>query len=305
MTTIIKHDECLNHDTGNCNPERPQRLNAVLSGLEAIGGLEYLPAPLATIEQISRVHPESFQQMLEGMSPESGHVTVNEEDNIMSPGTYNAVLRASGGVCFAIDQVLAGKTDNAFCVVRPPGHHAEVEVAMGFCFYNHIAIGARHAQAGGARKIAIVDFDVHHGNGTQAIFENDPSVLFISSHQMPLYPGSGYPQETGCGNIINLPLAPGQGSREFRQAWSTVGLPAVHSFEPDFILVSAGFDAHYRDPLGQLDLQDIDYRWITEELMDLARDSAGGKLVSLLEGGYDLEALATASRAHAEALTRS
>jgi acetoin utilization deacetylase AcuC-like enzyme len=303
MTTIIHHDDCLKHDTGPRSPEVTQRIEAVLAGLEGLQGLEFLPAPKATQEQLSRVHTEMFQDRLRELEPQTGRISVTEEDNIMSRGTLDATLRGSGAICFAIEQVLSGNTGNAFCVTRPPGHHAEQETAMGYCFFNHVAVGARHAQTHpGIAKVAIVDFDVHHGNGTQAIFDNDPSVLFVSSHQMPLYPGSGNAGETGCGNILNLPLEPGAGSREFRQAWSTLGLPAVHSFEPDLILISAGFDAHYRDPLGHLEVQDIDYRWISGELMDLAGGSARGRLISTLEGGYDLKALATASRAHAEAL---
>jgi acetoin utilization deacetylase AcuC-like enzyme len=303
MTTIIHHDDCLRHDTGPRSPEKAQRVTAALSGLESLKGLEYLPAPRASSEQISRVHPELFQNRLKELEPEDGRISVTEEDNVMSRGTMDATLRASGAICFAIEQLLAGKTDNIYCVTRPPGHHAEPEVAMGYCFYNHVAIGARHAQQhAGIEKVAIVDFDVHHGNGTQAIFEDDPSVLFVSSHQMPLYPGSGYAEETGAGNILNLPFAPGSGSTEFRHTWATLGLPAVHSFEPDLILISAGFDAHERDPLGHLEVQDQDYQWITDELCGLAKDSAGGKLVSILEGGYDMEALASASNAHVQAL---
>lgn len=304
MTSIIHHEDCLKHDPGPQSPESPQRIAAVLGGLENLRGLEYLPAPTATAEQLARVHPDSYLEYLEETQPDEGRVVVNEQDNMMSSGTLDAALRGSGAVCFAIEQVLAGQTPNAFCAVRPPGHHAERTLAMGYCFYNHIAVGARHAQALGAQRVAIVDFDVHHGNGTQEVFEDDPSVLFISSHQMPLYPGSGYAEETGSGNIINLPLAPGAGSRAFRVAWSRVGLPAVHGFEPDLILVSAGFDAHHRDPLAHLEVQDEDYAWITGELMDLAEESASGRLVSLLEGGYDMEALATASGAHVRELMR-
>lgn len=303
MTTIIRHDDCLNHNTGPRSPESAQRIAAVSGGLEDVKGLEYLPAPRASTEQVSRVHPTTFQDRLCEIEPDSGRISVTEQDNIMSRGTMDATLRASGAICFGVDQVLQGKTNNAFCMVRPPGHHAESEIAMGYCFFNHVAIGARHAQSSNAiKKIAILDFDVHHGNGTQAIFEDDPSVLFISSHQMPLYPGSGYAEETGSGNILNLPLAPGTGSNEFRSAWSSLGLPAVHSFEPDMVLISAGFDAHHRDPLGHLDVQDEDYHWLTSEIRDLADDSANGRLVSILEGGYDMQALATASRAHVEAL---
>jgi acetoin utilization deacetylase AcuC-like enzyme len=174
---------------------------------------------------------------------------------------------------------------------------------MGFCLLNHVAIGALHAlQRPSIRRVAIIDFDVHHGNGTQAVFERNPDVMFVSSHQQPLYPGTGYIEETGCGNILNMPLAAGDGSAAFRKAWSTLGLPAIHSFAPDLILVSAGFDAHQRDPLAQLEVQDEDYRWITEEICDLTTDSCQGRLASILEGGYDLQALASASRAHVEAL---
>jgi len=305
MTSIIHHDDCLKHNTGPQSPESAQRIAAVLGGLESVSGLEYLPAPAASVEQLSRVHPDAYLNLLRETEPEEGRVFINEQDNMMSKGTLDAALRGSGAICFAIEQVLSGQVANAFCAVRPPGHHAESATSMGYCFYNHVAVGARHAQALGARKIAIIDFDVHHGNGTQEIFESDPDVLFISSHQMPLYPGSGYPEETGCGNIINLPLAPGTGGTEFRKAWSRVGLPAVHGFEPDLILISAGFDAHRRDPLGHLEVRDQDYAWITGELMDLAEDSAGGRLVSILEGGYDMEALATASAAHVRELMRN
>ena len=303
MTTIIHHDDCLRHDPGPKHPERSERIKAVLGGIKPVRGLEYLPAPKARIEQLALVHPLDFLSEIRELEPDRGRIPLSEEDTLMSPGSCDAALRGAGSICFAIDQILEGKTGNAFCVVRPPGHHAEKALAMGFCLFNSVAVGARHAQTGpGIGKVAILDIDVHHGNGTQAIFEDDPSVLYISSHQMPLYPGSGYPDETGFGNILNLPLAPGSGSREFRHAGSTLGLPAVHSFEPDLILVSAGFDAHERDPLAQLEVQDDDYHWITAEIRDLADDSCNGRLISLLEGGYDLKALATASRAHVEAL---
>ena len=203
MTTIIHHDDCLQHDTGPRNPERAARLKSVMGGLRDLRGLEFLPAPKATQEQVSRVHPEMFQDRMREIEPETGRISVTEEDTIMSSGTMDAAWRGSGAICFAIDQVMAGKSRNAFCATRPPGHHAEQETAMGYCFFNHVAVGARHAQSHeGIGKVAILDFDVHHGNGTQAIFESDPSVLFVSSHQMPLYPGSGYTEETGCGNIF-------------------------------------------------------------------------------------------------------
>jgi len=301
-TIIIQHDDCLHHNSGAKHPESPQRINAVLGGLEDIKGLQRLPAPLARPEQIERVHPAEFWAGLQAKEPSEGLVEL-EPDTFLNNGSIDATLRASGGLCFAIEQILAGKALRAFCAVRPPGHHSEPERAMGFCLLNHVAIGALHAlENPDIRRVAIIDFDVHHGNGTQAVFEQNPDVMFVSSHQSPLYPGTGHVEETGCGNILNMPLAAGDGSMEFRQAWSKLGLPAVHSFEPDLVLISAGFDAHQRDPLAQLEVQDSDYRWITEEICDLATDSCQGRVASILEGGYDLEALASASRAHVEAL---
>ncbi len=303
-TLVIQHDDCLQHDPGPKHPEHARRITAVLGGLQGLGGLEHLPAPRALEDQLLRVHDPEYLAWLEAMEPEEGRVTLNEVDTLLSPGSLCAASRGAGAVCFAIDQVLGGFAPNAFCVTRPPGHHAGTDFAMGFCLFNQVAVGARHArQQAGIERVAIIDFDVHHGNGTQHIFETDPSVLFVSSHQMPLYPGSGQVDETGCGNVLNLPLAPGAGSEEFRQAWRHLGLPAVHSFEPDLVLISAGFDAHARDPLGHLELEDEDYGWITGQILDLAADCAAGRVISTLEGGYDLEALATASRAHAEALT--
>lgn len=301
-TIIIHHDDCLQHNAGAKHPESVQRLKAVMSGLKDIRGLQRLPAPLATIEQITRVHPVEFWAGLQAKEPAEGIVSI-DPDTFLNHGSITATLRGSGAMCFAIDQVLDSKALRGFCVVRPPGHHSEPEQAMGFCLLNHVAIGALHAiQRDSIQRVAIIDFDVHHGNGTQAVFEQNPDVMFVSSHQQPLYPGTGYPEETGCGNILNLPLAPNDGSEAFRRAWSTMGLPAIHSFEPDLILVSAGFDAHWRDPLAQLEVQDIDYRWITEEICDLATDSCQGRVVSILEGGYDMEALASASRAHVKGL---
>ena len=303
-TIIIQHDDCLHHNPGARHPESVQRTRAVMSGLEDLRNLQILPAPLATTEQIERVHPLEFWAGLKAEEPSSGSVAV-DPDTFMSRGSINATLRASGGLCFAIDQILSDKALRAFCVVRPPGHHAEPERAMGFCLLNNIAIGAMHALENTAvKRVAIIDFDVHHGNGTQAVFEQNPDVMFISSHQQPLYPGTGHIEERGCGNILNLPLAPGNGSTEFRKAWRTLGLPAVHSFAPDLVLVSAGFDAHIRDPLAQLELEDDDYRWITEEICDLASDCCEGRVASILEGGYDMQALASASRTHVMALNR-
>jgi len=277
-----------------------------MNGLMTLPGIEILPAPLASIEQLRRVHASDYWERLVDLEPppDAGDNQVAlDPDTFLSTGSIDATLRASGAACFAIDQVFSGMAKNAFCVTRPPGHHAESAVAMGFCLLNHAAVAARHAQAAhGAQRIAIVDFDVHHGNGTQAIFAESPDVLYVSSHQLPLYPGTGQPDERGCGNVLNLPLAPSDGSAEFRKAWSARGLPALERFGPDLIIVSAGFDAHQRDPLGQLELQDVDYGWITGELCAIANRTCSGKLVSILEGGYDLEALASAAVAHTEAL---
>ncbi len=301
-TIIIQHDDCLRHDPGPKHPESTHRVNAVMGGLEDLKGLQKLPAPRATPEQILRVHPEEFWADIKAKEPPDGIVAL-ESDTFLSNGSIDASLRASGGLCYAIDQILENKTLRAFCAVRPPGHHSEPTTAMGFCLLNHVAIGARHAlEHPEIKKVAIIDFDVHHGNGTQAVFEDNPEVLFVSSHQMPLYPGTGHIDETGCGNILNLPLAPGDGSRKFRNTWSKHGLPTVHDFEPDLILISAGFDAHQRDPLGQIELQDADYHWITRQICDLATDSCQGRVASILEGGYDLQALASAGRAHVQAL---
>ncbi len=243
-----------------------------------------LPAPLATSEQILRVHPAEFWADITAKEPSEGIVAIDP-----TPFSATAQLMrrcAPAALCvLPLTRSSIDKALRAFCAVRPPGHHSEPETAMGFCLLNHVAIGALHALENPAiKRVAIIDFDVHHGNGTQAVFENNPDVLFVSSHQLPLYPGTGQIEETGCGNILNLPLAPGDGSKPFRKAWSKLGLPAVHSFEPDLILISAGFDAHQRDPLAQIELQDADYHWITDKICDLATDSCQGRVASILEG---------------------
>jgi acetoin utilization deacetylase AcuC-like enzyme len=302
-TLIIHHDDCAQHDPGPGHPEQVRRLAAVMGGLEGLKGLEYLPAPLVTAEQLGRVHTGDYQRWLVDMEPQEGRVPLMEADTLMNAGSLAASARGAGGLCFAVDQVLGGMAPNAFVATRPPGHHSGTDFSMGFCLYNNVAVGARHAQSrAGIEKVAILDFDVHHGNGTQQIFENDPSVLFVSSHQTPLYPGSGSPEETGVGNILNLPLAPGAGSAALQAAWAREALPTVDAFAPDLILVSAGFDAHVRDPLAQLEAKDSDFEWLTREIMALADAHCGGRLVSILEGGYDLQGLASASRAHVEAL---
>jgi acetoin utilization deacetylase AcuC-like enzyme len=234
--------------------------------------------------------------------PRQGHAAI-DADTVLSPGSGEAALRAAGAVCAAVDAVMAGEATNAFCAVRPPGHHAEPERAMGFCLFNSVAIGARRArEAHGLERVAVVDFDVHHGNGTQAAFEHDPRVFYGSTHQWPLYPGTGSARERGVGNIVNAPLRPMSGSAEFRRAFNEFILPALEDFRPDFLLVSAGFDAHRRDPLAQLLLDEGDYGWVTERLLDLAARHCQGRLVSTLEGGYDLDALAASAAAHVAAL---
>jgi acetoin utilization deacetylase AcuC-like enzyme len=306
-TLILHHENCLRHDTGFRHVERPERITAVMDSVRQIKGTEVLPAPRATLEQLTLVHPADYWDQLVELEPggnDKPGLVALDGDTFMSRGSIDATLRGSGAACFAIEQIEAGKAKNAFCPVRPPGHHALSMVPMGFCLLNHVAVAARYAiESGYAEKVAILDFDVHHGNGTQAIFEESPEVLFVSSHQMPLFPGSGSPQETGVGNIVNLPLSPGDGGETFHAAWSGRGLPAVERFKPDLVLVSAGFDAHERDPLGGLLLKDEDYGWITAEIRKLAESHCGGKVVSMLEGGYDLEALETASAAHVQALT--
>lgn len=303
MTTLIlHHDECLNHDPGTMHPESSQRVRTVLDALENLPGTEKLPAPLANTVQITRAHALDYWQGIVEAEPKEGRVML-DADTLLSPGSVNAALRASGAACFAVDQIYAGQARNAFCATRPPGHHAEASRAMGFCILNNVAIAARHAQAiHGVEKVAIVDFDVHHGNGTQAIFEADPSVFYVSSHQDPLWPGTGHSDETGCGNILNLPLPQGSGSAEFRHAWSTLGLPALRAFAPALILISAGFDAHEADPLAQLKLQFDDYYWITREIYEYAEQACQGRVVSVLEGGYNLDALGPCARAHVSAL---
>ncbi|HEX6441613.1 MAG TPA: histone deacetylase family protein [Stellaceae bacterium] len=305
MTTLLyTHPACLEHDPGQYHPESPARLRAVLSALEGpdFARLERREAPEAAIEDIARAHSQRFAERLLAAVPQSGHVGI-DADTIMCPASGRAALRAAGAVAAAVDAVLGGEADNVFCAVRPPGHHAEPGRPMGFCLFNNVAIGALRArEVHGLPRVAVVDFDVHHGNGTQARFERDASLFYASTHQFPLYPGTGAASETGVGNIVNVPLRPMAGSRDFRLGFSREILPALDEFGPQLLLISAGFDAHRSDPLAQLQLEEADYSWATEQLLDVARRHAGGRVVSTLEGGYDLEALGASVAAHVRVL---
>lgn len=308
MTTLlISHSDCLNHLTPPGHPERPDRLREIAMVLEheRFANLARDEAPLATREQIARAHPLRHIEAIAAASPEAGFVGL-DADTSMSPGTFEAALRSAGGAVFAVDEVMAGRAANAFVATRPPGHHAETATAMGFCFFNNAAIAARHARAvHGATRVAIMDFDVHHGNGTQDIFWGDPSVMYLSTHEMPLYPGTGAVSDRGAHDqIVNAPLRAGDGGEAFKDAFRTVILPRMRAFAPDLVIVSAGFDAHERDPLANLNLTEVDFAWATKELMDVADRTAGGRLVSLLEGGYDLRGLGRSVAAHVMALMR-
>jgi acetoin utilization deacetylase AcuC-like enzyme len=306
MLRLYTHPACLRHDPGPGHAEQPARLRAVLQALDhdRFASLDRIEAPQATREQLLRVHSAGYIDRIIASAPVEGWHRL-DEDTLMSPDSLEAALRSAGALVAAIDDVMAGQTRHAFCAVRPPGHHASADRAMGFCLFNSIAIGAAHAlQACGLKRVAIADFDVHHGNGTQAIFEREPRVLFVSSHQSPLYPGTGGEDEQGVGNIVNGVLSPGAGSHEFRELWDNRLLPRLHAFKPQLVLVSAGFDAHRNDPLADIRLGHEDYAWITQRLVTLADLHADGRLVSTLEGGYDLGALATSAAAHVDELMR-
>jgi len=299
---VYTHAACLRHDPGPGHAERPARLAAVTDELHAkLPGLDWREAPEATREQLARVHaPALIAQVLDS---EIGDALRLDPDTVMSPDSPQAALRAAGAAVAAVDAVLAGEVDMAFCAVRPPGHHATAGEAMGFCLFNNIAVAAAHAlSAHGLERVAILDFDVHHGNGSQAIFEREPRLLFLSSHQSPLYPGTGAASETGVGNVRNAPLPAMSDGAALRAAWREELLPAAAAFRPQLLLVSAGFDAHRLDPLAQVQAEAADYRWLGERIGALARESAGGRVVSLLEGGYSLEALRESSVAWLEGL---
>jgi len=305
MTTLLySHPAFLAHDTGAGHPERADRLRVIVEALEAeeFKALVRRQPPEASEDQIRLVHPQSFIDRVLGAIPLEGHATL-DPDTIVSPGSGEAALRAVGAVCSAVDAIMAGEGNNAFCAVRPPGHHAEPERAMGFCLFNNVAIGAQHARAAhGLERMAVIDFDVHHGNGTQAAFQDDPDLFYASTHQWPHYPGSGAREEVGMGNIFNEPLAGLSGGKELKAAYEGRIFPALVEFKPDFIFISAGFDAHADDPLASLRLLEEDYAWMTRRISEIADTSCSGRVVSPLEGGYNLSALSASVAANVKSL---
>ncbi len=307
MTTLLfTHPSSLRHVTPNGHPERIDRIRAINKVLESehFRDLERREAPLGRDEDILRAHAYEHLERVRALAPAEGFEYL-DSDTVMSPGSLEAALRAVGAATAAVDAVFRGEADNAFCALRPPGHHAESRRAMGFCLFNQAAIAAHYArERHDAERVAVVDFDVHHGNGTQEIFWSEPNLFYGSTHQMPLYPGTGSVQETGVGNIFNAPLRAGDGGAQFSDAMNSVILPALDAFGPDLLIISAGFDAHHRDPLGSLQLTEEDFAWATLKLMEAAEIHCGGRIVSVLEGGYDLQGLGASVGIHVQALMR-
>jgi len=306
-TLYLHHPVFLEHLLPGGHPECPERLMAIAEALSApqFDSLVRKVPPAATLDTVTLAHDRAFIDLIAENAPSEGFVRI-DADTFLSPKSLEAALHAAGAACLAVDDVMAGQANNAFCAVRPPGHHAESHRAMGFCLFNNAVIGARWAQRNHrAERVAIVDWDVHHGNGTQDIVWADPTIFYASTHQMPLYPGIGAPDETGVGNIVNVPLSPGAGRQAFRQAFEDRILPSLNDFRPDLIVISAGFDAHRRDPLAAINLDEDDFAWATEMLMALASQHCDGRIVSVLEGGYDLQALSLSVAAHVAALMRA
>ncbi|MDP3604631.1 MAG: histone deacetylase family protein [Polaromonas sp.] len=309
MTTLIyTHEACFDHKPGPHHPESPERLEAVLQALKTpeFEAAAWRDAPLASFEQVLHVHTPGYVAQVQAASPAEGYRALDAGDTILSPGSLEAVMRCVGAACAGVDDVVSGEAINVFCATRPCGHHAEADQAMGFCVFNQAAIAAIHArEKHGIQRVAVVDFDVHHGNGTQNSFYDDPDLFYGSCHQSEFYPGTGARHETGvAGNIFNVPFPRGTGSAAFRAAMTNQLLPALRKFAPGLLIISAGFDAHHLDPLGGLQFTDDDYHWITRELLKVADESAGGRVVSVLEGGYSLEGLASGTAAHVRALMK-
>ena len=305
MTTqLYTNDIFVDHITPQGHPERPDRIRAVNEVLaaEEFDALDRHTTEMADEQHFLLAHPEAYVDGIRDLIPEEGLVRI-DPDTTVSPKSWDCVRHAVGGGLAAVDAVFNKQADNAFLSARPPGHHAEKVTAMGFCVINTAAVMARYAQQKyDVERVAIIDWDVHHGNGTQDIFYDDPTVLYASTHQMPLFPGSGDKNETGVGNIHNAPLSPGMGGQDFREAFRERVLPALDNFKPDFVIISAGFDAHHRDPLANINLEEDDFDWATGKLMDVASRSSDNRLVSLLEGGYDLKGLADSCIAHVKRL---
>ena len=298
-TALLTHDDGFRHVTPPGHPEQVARLEHVLHALAPMSDLRRVSAPMASESDLLRLHPRSYLDMLRSALPEEGFAQL-DADTFLSPGSLDAAFRGAGAAVKAVDMVVAGEAGNAFCAMRPPGHHAETETPMGFCLFGNAALAARHAlDHHGMERVAVVDFDVHHGNGTQDLLWDERRALFISSHQMPLWPGTGAPDERGAfDNVVNLPLAPGTGGAEMRALYEAQVFPRLRAFAPELVVVSAGFDAHAADPLANLEWRTEDFAWVTRELCAFAAELCGGRLVSVMEGGYDLEALAASVAAH-------
>jgi acetoin utilization deacetylase AcuC-like enzyme len=301
---ILTHPACIGHNPGSGHPERPERLQAVIERLRQpdFSALAWREAPQATPEQLALAHPPAYVEGILAAIPAEG-LAMLDGDTLVGPASGEAALRAAGAAVAAVDAVVGGEVAAAFCAVRPPGHHAEPDRAMGFCLFNNVVVGARHAMAvHGLARVAVIDFDVHHGNGTETAAIADPRLFYASTHQVPLYPGTGMHNDPAHPNVVNVGLPPGAGSEAFRAGMSRTVLPALERFAPELVIISAGFDAHARDPLAELRLVEDDYAWATAELVEIARRSASGRVVSALEGGYDLSALAACAAAHVRAL---